>query len=114
MKQVMKRCRVNLGTVKMRVIWTESLLRLLNFCLMNCHSMMCHSENVTLRFILQICSRKITATDFRRAKTTLGRRAGIDSKQLSRAMLHSAPVADKYYDIDIFNNQSSLGEQMCI
>lgn len=61
-----------------------------------------------LYFFQQICGRKIKATDFRRAKTTIGRRAGIDPKDLSRAMLHSTDVANRFYDTDILNNQSSL------
>ena len=64
--------------------------------------------SVFTMFTLQICGRKIKATDFRRAKTTIGRRAGINAKKLSRAMLHSTDVADKYYDADILNNSSSI------
>jgi len=65
-------------------------------------------RNIKSPFSFQICGRKIKATDFRRAKTTIGRRAGINPKKLSRAMLHSTDVADKFYDADILNNKSSL------
>lgn len=39
------------------------------------------------------------ATAYRVAKTTYGRRAGIDAAMLAKTMLHSQAVADDFYDV---------------